>query len=302
MKASSIENVEELGLSHNIITFARKRCCRWGLSFTENIILSGRIQARNTDKYTARAMNDLVYTLDDLGFIRHDFKLLTFNIGGFYTSLLGGQKPNRPYMNLDGKPLVIREVCDFCSNEEYESFRNVSPEEHAKILSVIDSLLEETSAAIIKYLYGLDGKCPLNTSEIARTMQLTLSAAKCRRDRALKILSNNYALFPKLTDSVNRVDPESMYKKPATPKKSTPRIKRLTDSDRSALEILEKLKTFYRGDAHQKEADYFSDLKRLMSDSNLTPSTALISLVDLHNYIEKTMKTKIDAAIKAFKS
>ncbi len=291
-KASSIKSIAELGLDNTTELYAKRRMFRREASYLEGIILGGRIYAHNLPENGAEKAKIVKQSLDNLGLLRHDFKPITFTIGSFYSVLFGHTKPNRPFVDRNNRILIVRDVYDFESNEEYESFRNVTPEEHIEILRAINELLDETSALIIKQYFGLEDAKMHTLTEIAKEHNLRTSLVVSRKKTALKIMRENEKIFPKLLGSVNRMEDLKVQKK-TTGNSEFPKAKTPSELDMRILARLNKIKALRADKRAGIEEKMFTDLEKLSSNRNFAYGEDVQSLINLYRITKEQLDKKI---------
>ena len=296
-KASSIKSIAELGLDNTTELYAKRRMYRREASYLEGIILGGRIYTHDLPENGAAKAKTIKRSLENLGLLRHDFEPITFTIGGFYSVLFGHTKPNRPFTDRDNRILIVRDVYDFESNKDYESFRNVTSEEHIEILKIINGLLDETSASIIKRYFGLENAKMDTLTKIAQDYGFKTSLAVSKKNIALKILRENGNLFPKLLGSVNRMNNLTMQKSPriSTKNNEPAKAKIPSELDMQVLQKLDKIKELRAGKIFATEEVLFNELEKLSSNRNFSYSEDVQSLINLYRITKEQLNNKIDA-------
>lgn len=185
-KASELKSLDELNLSKRTYNSVKN------IPPERLIYLVRRGQYQyHIDRMWRASYEELDRTIEEAGFIRHDFDGRSFGLGALYRTIIEDHDNGQtlwPYVRL----------LDFESNEAYESYRNFSEAQLEAVDQLLDEVLNEKEKDILRLRFGLiDG----------RRWSLTEVGAKytCTRDRVRAIEAR--AIFKlKSRSRVNRME------------------------------------------------------------------------------------------------
>lgn len=165
-------NLEDLGVS------IRTQALLDGLDERE-LLFQIRVSAPRKKSIPSDCYSEVKQVADSEGFIRHDFDERTFGLMRLYGKVLNSFEEQG----------IFRSVCDFESNEEYESFVNYSKEKIKTICDFLKSELQEDEYEILKLRYGFgEDATPRNCAEVARLKGLNYKEVNRICTNAEKIL------------------------------------------------------------------------------------------------------------------
>lgn len=156
--AAEIKSLDELHVPERALFYVKREMEQDGLDVGQEILL-----ARQTPYGKSAWRDDFRQALDEAGLIRHDFDEMSFRVGKLYLAI----DPER----YRGK--VIGGLDDFESNEQYETYQNLSPSKIATVRNAVRDAMDPRRGETLLMRFGLTGGKPKTYQEIADEFGLT---------------------------------------------------------------------------------------------------------------------------------